>query len=130
MPTSEESKKRTHLPSTRNLAILAVIIGVVVGVSLAMTQSGTTAATSSTSGQTTAPDLSAEHILEMHEEEALAESILGGFEGIHNGFSSAPEFLRAQLLERGFNPPEGATTEEPQDLLAEAGVTMDQMHQQ
>ncbi|NQW21661.1 MAG: hypothetical protein HQ477_13225 [Chloroflexi bacterium] len=116
--------------SVRNLAILAVIVGVVVGISLAMTQNGTSAATSSTSNQSTAPDFSAEHILEMHGEEALIESSLGGFEAIHSGFSSAPEFLRAQLVERGLNAPEGATTEELQALLAEAGVTMDQMHQQ
>jgi hypothetical protein len=118
------------LLSTRNLAILAVIIGATVGVSIAFTQQDEPTANSSTAIQSTSSGLDAEHILEMHGEQALIESELGGFESLHNGFSTAPDFLRSQLAERGIDAPEDATTEELQDLLAENGITMDQMHQQ
>jgi hypothetical protein len=118
--------------TTRNLAIIAVIIGATVGIALALTQQNkSTAQTSTTTSiQSMISGSDAEHILEMHGEEALIETELGGFGAIHNGFSTAPDFLRSQLEQRGLTAPEGATTEELQDLLAEAGVTMDQMHQQ
>lgn len=107
-----------------------MIVGVAVGISLALTQNQSSTAASSTSTQSTTSDIDAEHILDMHGEQALIESELGGFESLHNGSSTAPDFLRSQLEQRGFNPPEDATTQELQDLLAENGVTMDQLHQQ
>ena len=110
--------------------MLALIIGATVGISVALTQNETTASTSTAPTKSTVSDIDADHILEMHGEEALIETELGGFGTLHNGFSTAPDFLRSQLEERGLTAPEGATTEELQDLLAEAGVTMDQMHQQ
>ena len=110
--------------------ILALVIGTAVGVSLALTQNGTTASTFTAPTKSTVSDIDANHILEMHGEEALIETELGGFGSLHDGFSTAPDFLRSQLEQRGITAPEGATTEELQDLLAEAGVTMDQMHQQ
>ena len=116
--------------SIRNYVVLAVAIGLIVGVSLAFTQDR---ATSNTSSSATAGeegvDLDVAHILEMHGEEALIESSLGGLESLHKGFSTAPEFLRSELEKRGIFPPEGATTEQLQELMADAGVTMEEMHQ-
>ena len=118
--------------TTRNLVMLAIIIGATVGIGIALTQQNesTAATSSSTSTQSTISGIDADHILAIHGEEALIETELGGFGSLHNGFSTAPDFLRSQLEERGLTAPEGATTEELQDLLAEAGITMDQMHQQ
>ncbi len=112
---------------------MAIIIGATVGIGIALAQQNESTAATSTSisnQSSTTINFDAEHILEMGGEEALIESGLGGFEGLHNGFSTAPDFLRSQLADRGLSAPEGATTEELQDLLAEAGITMDQMHQQ
>jgi hypothetical protein len=112
--------------------MLAIIIGATVGIGIALTQQNesTAATSSSTSTQSTISGIDADHILAIHGEEALIETKLGGFGSLHNGFSTTPDFLRSQLEERGLTAPEGATTEELQDLLAEAGITMDQMHQQ
>lgn len=116
--------------SVRNMVVLAVLVGLIAGVGLAFTQDRAKTATSSsaTTGETDT-GLDAAHLLEMHGEEALIESQLGGLESLHKGFSSAPEFLRSELEKRDIFAPESATTEELQELMAEAGVTMQEMHQ-
>ncbi|NQW20751.1 MAG: hypothetical protein HQ477_08530 [Chloroflexi bacterium] len=117
------------MPSVKVIAMLAVVVGIVAGVGFAFFQGEKTAISSSTSTGNSVNDQDAAHILEMHGEEALIETDLGGFETIHNGFSNAPGFLRSQLEKLDITAPEGATTEELQELLAEAGVTMEQLHQ-
>lgn len=108
--------------------MLAVVVGLMAGVGLAVFQDDKTANSSSTLIGNSSNDLDDAHILEMHGEEALIETGLGGFEAIHDGFSNAPDFLRSQLEKLDITAPEGATTQELQDLLAEAGVSMEQLH--
>ena len=111
------------------MVIFALAVGVIVGVVAAFAQGGPSRVSSAATESVSANDLDTELMLEMHGEEALIESALGGFEALHGGFSTTPEFLRSQLESRGISVPEGATTEELQDLLANAGITMDQMHE-
>ena len=111
------------------MAIIAVASGLPIGLALAIVQtSEDISATSANTGQAVA-ESSMTRILEMHGEEALIESRLGGLESLHNGFSTAPDFLRSELEKPGIFPPEGATTKQLQDLMADAGLTMEEMHQ-
>jgi hypothetical protein len=119
-----------RLLSIRNILFFAVLVGLITGISLAFSQDrASTNTSSSITAESASGGIDAAHILEMHGEEALIESDLRGLESLHKGFSTAPEFLRSELENRGIYPPEGATTEQLQELLAEAGVTMQEMHQ-
>ncbi len=115
--------------SVNNMLIFAVVIGVIFGVVAAFVQREPSKISSATTENGSITDLDAGHILDMHGEEALIESGLGGFEALHGGFSSTPDFLRSRLESRGISVPEGATTEELQNLLADAGISMEQLHQ-
>lgn len=109
--------------------LFALAVGVIAGVTAAFTRGEPSNVSSAATGSVAANDLDTELMLEMHGEAALIESALGGFEALHAGSSSTPDFLRSQLESRGIGYPEGATTEKLQDLLADAGITMDQMHE-
>ena len=109
--------------------LFALAVGVIAGVVAAFAQGEPTKISLAATENVSANDLDTELMLEMHGEAALIESALGGFEALHAGSSSTPDFLRSQLESRGIGFPEGATTEELQDLLADAGITMDQMHE-
>lgn len=111
------------------MLVFAVVVGVIVGVAAAFTQGEQSKISSAAAANGSTTDLDAGHILDMHGEEALIESALGGFEALHGGFSTTPDFLRSQLESRGINVPEGATTEDLQNLLAESGISMEQLHQ-
>ncbi len=115
--------------SVKNMLIFAVVVGVIVGVTAAFARSEPPTISSAAAANGSATDLDVGHILDMHGEEALIESALGGFEALHGGFSTTPDFLRSQLESRGINVPEGATTEELQNILAESGISMGQLHQ-
>ena len=116
---------------------LAVAVGIVLGVSVAILQNTRSTGDSNVSNTFTSDggadprkDLPIDVLKALPEEELaeifpeIAEAILNpeAFDQIKTGGSKSddPEYLRAVLQKLGVNAPEGATTAELRDLVAEA----------
>jgi len=115
---------------------IAVVVGVIAGVGFAVVQDGQGSSSKATSGAVAEPtsdprkDLPVE-VLKALPASELAEIYPEKAEAILNpesasqikssgAKSDSPEYIRAVLQKMGITPPEGATTIELQELLAEA----------